>query len=321
MIQKPTVSILVPVYNAAPFLHRCLDSIVNQTYTDLQVVIVNDGSTDNSRDICKEYADRYAFIEAYHQENAGVSAARNALLNRIRGEYTIFVDSDDWIETDMIEGLMRYITEYDLDIAICGSIRESHDSATTVDTTYRTPLIEDREQIIRKFIFHNELNGSLWNKLVKTSLLHNLRFPTDIWYGEDALIMWQVFQRADRIGTVDTPYYHYRMNADSISHQLFGPKKISGHKVWETIYADTRRDWPQYEDIARTALAISDMWLLFYAAVDNYPFDKHLRAYQRMVRKELPGIIRAPHLKTNKKLFALGMALSYRFGSFMIKFI
>ncbi len=313
------VSILVPVYNSEKYLRQCLDSIVNQTYKDLQVVIVDDGSIDNSLSICREYADKYEFIEVYHQGNAGVASARNALLDKARGDYTIFIDSDDWIELDMIEGLLHYIAEHDFDIAICGSVSEYNNSETTVDTSYCSPLIDNREEAVKKFILHKELNGSLWNKLVRTSLFHNLRFAQDIWYGEDALMMWQVLQRVNRIGSMPTPYYHYRMNDASISHQTFGPQKMSGHQVWATIYADTCRDWPEYKRVARAAFAISDMWLLFYAALDKYPFDKNISHFQRHVRENIIDILRAQHIKVNKKVFALGMALSYRLGCSLIR--
>lgn len=282
-------------------------------------MIVDDGSIDNSLSICREYADKYEFIEVYHQGNAGVASARNALLDKAKGDYTIFIDSDDWIEPDMIEGLLHYIAEYDLDIVICGSVSEYNDSATAVDTSYCSPLIDNREEAVKKFILHKELNGSLWNKLVKTSLFHNLRFAKDIWYGEDALMMWQVLQRVNRIGSMPTPYYHYRMNDASISHQTFGPQKMSGHQVWATIYADTCRDWPEYKRVARAAFAISDMWLLFYAALDKYPFDKNISHFQRHVRENIIDILRAQHIKVNKKVFALGMALSYRLGCFLIR--
>lgn len=313
------VSILVPVYNSEKYLRQCLDSIVNQTYKDLQVVIVDDGSIDNSLSICREYADKYEFIEVYHQGNAGVASARNALLDKARGDYTIFIDSDDWIELDMIEGLLHYIAEHDFDIAICGSVSEYNNSETTVDTSYCSPLIDNREEAVKKFILHKELNGSLCNKLVRTSLFHNLRFAQDIWYGEDALMMWQVLQRVNRIGSMPTPYYHYRMNDASISHQTFGPQKMSGHQVWATIYADTCRDWPEYKRVARAAFAISDMWLLFYAALDKYPFDKNISHFQRHVRENIIDILRAQHIKVNKKVFALGMALSYRLGCSLIR--
>lgn len=313
------VSVLVAVYNTEKYLRRCLDSIVNQIYGELQVVIVDDGSTDNSLSICEEYSERYEAVEVYHQENAGVAATRNMLLDKAQGDYTIFIDSDDWIEPNMIEDLLHYINQYDLDIAICGSVREDGNTVVAVDTTFCEPLIEGRENTIRKFLIHKDINGSLWNKLIKTSLFQNLRFANDIWYGEDALMMWQILQRVERIGTVPTSYYHYRMNDESISHQTFGPKKISGHKVWEIICADTCRDWPQYKRIAKSAFAIADMWLLYYAALDKYPLDSNIRQFQLNVRRHIADIIRTKYLKINKKLFAIGMSIHYKLGSFLIR--
>lgn len=316
---QPKVSVLVPVYNAEKYLAACLNSIVGQTYSNLQVVLLDDGSTDGSLDICQSYADRYEYVEIHHQANQGVATARNALLSKVKGDYTIFIDSDDWIEPEMIADLVGYIQEYELDIAICASISERNDSNTVVDKMRQVPLIENREQIIIKFLLHKELNGSLWNKLVKTSLFHKLVFDPTIWYGEDALMMWQVLQRANRVGTVKTQYYHYRMNDASISHQSFGAKKMSGHKVWETIYKDTCKLWPEYKGIAKAQYAISDMWLMFYAALDLYPFDENIRFYQRHIRRQILSILRASNITNNKKIFAIGMALNYRLGGCVIR--
>ena len=118
----PLVSILVPAYNVAQYLHKCLDSIVNQTYQQLQVVVVDDGSSDNSLSIVKDYAAKYPFVEVYHQENAGVAAARNNLLSHVKGDYVLFVDSDDWLELDMIEFLISKIEKYKVDVVTCGMV-------------------------------------------------------------------------------------------------------------------------------------------------------------------------------------------------------
>ena len=111
------VSVLIPVYNVAQYLPKCLDSIVNQTYQQLQVVVVDDGSSDKSLFIAKDYAAKYPFVEVYHQENAGVAAARNNLLSHVKGDYILFVDSDDWLELDMIEFLISKIEKYKVNAA------------------------------------------------------------------------------------------------------------------------------------------------------------------------------------------------------------
>jgi len=321
MKSHPLVSVLIPVYNSGKYLSQCLDSIINQTYRPIHVAIIDDGSTDDSLAISKDYASKYPFIEVSTQRNSGVAVTRNNLLSKTKGDYSIYIDSDDWIESDMIEALMDYICQYNLDIAICSSIPEHNDSVTIVDKSRQTPLIQNREQIIKKFLFHKELNGSLWNKLVKTSLLHNLGFDPEISYGEDALFMWQVLQRVDKVGTVSTPYYHYRMNDASISHQTFGPKKMSGHKVWATIHAQTSRFWPQYEQIARASYAISDMWLMFYAALDRYPMDNNIRLFQKNLKDNIRLIYKSKLLSLPKMCMAYCLMVNYNFAGQLIKFI
>lgn len=313
------VSILIPVYNVEKYLCKCLDSIVKQTYNNIQVIIIDDGSTDNSYEICQKYASEYSFIELYHQKNKGVATARNALLNKVKGDYVIFVDSDDWIEHSMINDLVHYIKAYNLDIIICGNTIERNNVSTPVNCKSQSPHIDTRTECIKKFLLHDEINGSLCNKLVKSSLLHDLTIDTTISYGEDALLMWQILQRVNLVGTIKTPYYHYRMNEASISHQKFDRKKISGHKVWEIICNDTHNLWPKYIDIAEATYAIMDMWLLYYAAMSNYRLDSNIRQYQRHIRRRMFNIIRAKHIKTNKKIFALGMAISYRLGGYLIR--
>ena len=122
MTYKSLVSILIPVYNASLYLKQCLDSILHQTYTNLQIVIIDDGSTDNSYAICHEYAGQDARIELYTQENKGVAVTRNNLIEKAKGDYILFVDSDDWIELNMVEFLIDQILATNADIVTCAMV-------------------------------------------------------------------------------------------------------------------------------------------------------------------------------------------------------
>lgn len=166
------VSVLIPVYNVAQYLPKCLDSIVNQTYQQLQVVVVDDGSSDNSLSIVKDYAAKYPFVEVYHQENAGVAAARNNLLSHVKGDYILFVDSDDWLELDMIEFLISKIERYKVDVVTCGMVVND----TAVRKEYKQECW-NQEVTIQKFLFHKELSGSLWNFLRRRCTLLLEVFP------------------------------------------------------------------------------------------------------------------------------------------------
>lgn len=311
---SPTVSVLIPVYNAGDFLEKCLDSIVGQTYRNLQVVLVDDGSTDDSEAICRRYAENDSRIKVYSKPNSGVAATRNALLSKISGEYVLFVDADDWIEPDMIEYLISVAHRDNAEIVCCSNV--INDGVPSKDFT---ESVWNQRQAIEKFLVHRDMNGSLWNKLIKADLLRGIVLPVDISYGEDAFICWQALQKVKCVAVSTRQLYHYRMNEGSISHQSFGPKKMSGHKVWRRFYDDTVADWPEFEPIVRASFAISDMWLLYYAAMSRYPYDDNIRRYQHHIRRNMPDILRATHIKVNKKIFALGMALSYGLGGFMIR--
>lgn len=311
MNRNQLVSILLPVYNVEQYLPLCLDSVINQTYKNLQIVLIDDGSKDGSWAIMQEYAKRDNRIEIYHQENQGVAATRNHLLEKVKGDYVLFVDSDDWIELNMVEFLVEKSRTKDADIVVCGMVK--NDEACGEE--YREEVM-DQETTVKKFLFHKELSGSLWNKLVKTSLLQDIRFDNRISYGEDALFCWYVLQRVHTVVQTDKQLYHYRMNDTSISHQNWTPeKKGSGHLVWTKIVEETSELWPQYLSIATARCAMEDFWAIYFAAINNYPFDKEIVIRQQNVRKGLAYIISHKIDSWTKILSAFVLCRWYGFGA------
>lgn len=305
MNNNPLISILLPVYNTSAYLPQCLDSVLAQTYTNLQVVLVDDGSKDNSLEICQDYAAKDSRVEVYHQENQGVATARNVLLSKIKGDYFLFVDSDDWIEPLMVEYLLSCAMAYKAEMVVCEMVK--NDDTPPQDYTQETL---DQDSTIKKFLLHKELSGSLCNKLVTTSLLHGIRFDNRISYGEDALFCWHVLQRVHTVLLTDRRLYHYRMNENSLSHLNWTPqKKGSGHLVWEAITNEAQALWPQYLDIAKARFAMEDFWGLYYAALCDYPFDENIKRRQLNIRKNL-GLIRKFEMGSKNKIVA-AYALSY----------
>lgn len=318
--QHPVVSILIPAYNVAAYLPQCLNSVVNQTYQYLQVVVVDDGSKDNTLEIARQYAEKYAFVEVHYQENAGVATARNALISLATGDYVLFVDSDDWIEYDMVECMLKVLGESESNIVVCGCFKELNGTSIINSVANKGYVIEGAEEIVKTFLMHKELNGSLWNKIVPRKYFEGITFRKDIWYGEDCLFFWQVLNRGvEKISFMPDCLYHYRMNEQSISHESYNYKKQSGHEVWKIIYEDTKVKWPQLTDTALASYAISDMWQLFHAAQSNYPLDKQLQLYQKNVRDNLSLIRKSGLVNAKKLLFASLMSISYIIGSFVLR--
>ncbi len=281
---KDTVSVLIPVYNMSKYLRECLDSVVNQTYKDLQIVIVDDGSTDDSLAIAREYEQKDKRVEVSHQRNAGVAEARNNLLSRIKGDYVLFVDSDDWIELNMIEFLIETLKKTNTDIVTCSMVREISNNSFNQE-------IWEHEKLVYEFLRHEHISGSLWNKLIKTRLLHNVKFHCGISYGEDALFFWQIIKTKVRVAVTDKQLYNYRRNPISISCQSWSPeKKGTGHIVWSSICEDVAKDWAKYLSIAKARFALEDMWGLYFASLAGYKYDEHIKLRQLNIKQNLHNI-------------------------------
>lgn len=301
------VTILIPCYNVARFLPSCLDSILNQSYNNLQIVLIDDGSKDKTWEVMRKYANIDGRIEIYHQDNNGVAYTRNKLLEKANGDFVLFVDSDDWIEMGMVEFLVDKANHYRADVVTCGMVIND----TTPSSTY-TEILLDRTETIKKFLLHIELKGSLCNKLVKASLLHNMSFKDTIGYGEDALFCWQIFQKVYKVVLSDRQLYHYRMNDYSISHTTFGSQKLTGHKVWQIITEDTANTWPQFTDIAQARWGMESMYLLRQAGQSKYTKDNAIIELQKTIKTFIPKM-KSTGLLQGREVFNATI-MSYWYG-------
>lgn len=215
------ISIIVPVYKVENYLHRCLDSIVNQTFKDWECILVDDGSPDNCPRICNEYAERDHRFRVIHQENAGVSAARNNGLNEAKGEWIGFVDADDWLEPNMYEFLYQNAIEKNADVACCGA--KFYKNGKTEDVPFK-----DKGDVFYKFQHYQVYMHVIWNKLIKRELIGNIRFDTQIKIAEDLLFVFNIFTESGvRISFSTVPLYYYFMeNENSSQHLVVGNKWI-----------------------------------------------------------------------------------------------
>ncbi|MBU5480119.1 glycosyltransferase family 2 protein [Blautia sp. MSJ-19] len=219
---KSTVSVIVPVYNVAPYLNKCLDSILGQTYKELEVIVVDDGSKDEGLRICREYESRDERVKVLHQENAGVSAARNFGMSIMTGSYVLFVDADDWIEPNMVEILVHEMEQKEsVDAVFCG-YQEIEDGTNKLLQTV-TP--NQRGQVRRdegvEGLF-GEYSTMLWNKLFRTSLIDQTNiFNTSLKIGEDELWMIEVLKKARNIVLLGAPLYNYRYRSAGASKDVW----------------------------------------------------------------------------------------------------
>lgn len=240
---KDLVSIIIPVYNVQEYIEKCLDSVIKQTYINTEIIIIDDGSTDMSGIICDRFADnnKDKRIKVIHQDTGGVSKARNKGLDKAEGEYVVFVDSDDYIESNYIKMLYKGIKQYDVDLSICAMNRLQSDG-TLRCIAEGNNLSLSQEQITEQVLCNNNIGGYLWNKLYKLSIIkeHNISFDNDISIGEDMVFIAEYSLYCRGAVYINQPLYIYRYNCNSALQKMcttqeFDKKKLSNLKASKKI--------------------------------------------------------------------------------------
>lgn len=223
-VQNELVSIIVPVYNVAEYVEVCIKSLVSQTYENIEIFLVDDGSTDASGEICKEWAARDSRIVYIQKANGGAASARNAALERCRGIYITFVDSDDYIDDNYIEVLYAAIVENGADISICGWKNETGIAPAKADTVKGNNFYSKTEAM-NKLLYQEEFDTAMWAKLYKAQLFKKIRFPEGNIY-EDIAIIYKVFDLVEKVSYVDYKGYHYLLRESGTTLKKFSLKKM-----------------------------------------------------------------------------------------------
>ncbi|CAB1273969.1 glycosyltransferase [Veillonella parvula] len=214
------ISVIVPVYNVESYVAECIESIQNQTYMNLEIILVNDGSTDASGDICDKYAAYDERIQVIHKENAGVSAARNTGIEAANGDYIGFVDSDDYIAPTMYEDMLKLMAEHDLDIIECTAFRNNGD--TNIEGCNDGSLeIFNRDEALKMAMY--DCFVAVWSQLYKRRVISDVRFPVGRKF-EDSAVSYLFIANTKRVGHINRCLYYYRLNPNSTTQTSFDPK-------------------------------------------------------------------------------------------------
>ncbi len=242
------VSIVVAVYNAEKFIHKCVDSLLAQTYPHLEVILVDDGSPDRCGAICDEYAARDSRVKVYHQPNGGVAVARQTGIDHATGDYVIHADPDDWVEPNMIEELLANAQETGADMVVCDHFGEDG-SRKTYSAQHLPPRLTSSEVLQR--LAGDSLHGSLWDKLIRRECIGGVRFREDMQCAEDLLFLVMLLNGSNlSISYLPRAFYHYVRNPSSII-QSMSPKTARSLGIvieWikaEGILRDENQLYPQ----------------------------------------------------------------------------
>ena len=308
------VSIIVPIYNTERYLCKCLESIRTQTYSDIEVIMVDDGSTDGSKNVANSYAERDNRFRLFSQENAGVSAARNHGLDVAGGEYILFIDSDDWLEPQMIEKLVDQMIEYHVDISCCQYDRCSCFSGEATEAW-------NRDVAMQNFLVHKQINGSLVNKLFKRKLIKGKRREESIKYGEDALFLWKNLFDVSSIAVSPDVLYHVTLHDDSASGGgSYKPIRRDCIRVWNTISQDAEHISVELGCMARAQLANMAFFSLYEMGYYGYQDEEHQNYYLTTLRNTITDLCNAGFIPFGEKCLARVFLNNILLGRILIFF-
>lgn len=257
-MEQPLISVIVPVYRAERYLSRCVQSIRNQTYRNLEIILVDDGSPDNCGEMCDQYAREDSRIRVFHKENGGQSSARNLGLDNMTGEFVGFVDSDDWIEPDMYRRLYDLITAYDAQIAACGLQRRFPDGRVMYFNSLY-PAMTDIQvfttlEALQEVTYAEKITNSPCDKLFHRSTLAGVRMREGTVY-EDFEMMPYCLERAERVVYDPAPLYHYRMTDSSTTRGAFKESRFLEAEISRERIRYYQKKYPQLVDYALAAHA------------------------------------------------------------------
>lgn len=264
-MSETKISIIVPVYNVEPYLQRCLDSIVNQSYQNLEIILVDDGSSDNCGNICDKYAAKDRRIRAIHKLNGGVASARNTGLDAATGDWIGWVDSDDWIEPAMFETMLKCAEVHGADIAICSRIESYPDHSFRIG--WQQSKLLDKEQAIALLVEDGLVQSYLWDKLWKRELFQDIRIP-QLRVFEDMAVMYRLFMRAERVLCLPNEFYHYEHHDTGLTTVLSLENRMNFYQVNRERYEALERDFPQFTERLAPVLAgaVLNIWTAYYDA-------------------------------------------------------
>ena len=323
-----TISVIVPVYNSEKYLKRCIDSILNQTYKAIELILVDDGSPDNCGKICDEYAKKDKRVRVIHKTNAGVSAARNSGLEIASGNYATFVDSDDYIEPEMYGNMMEKVHQYNCDVVMCDCIKDFTDHSEIYTHDIRAEFY-DKEQLVNEYYPHLLMMENVeypatisnWLILFNRNKLGNLRYVVGVRYSEDLLFGAQLVYNTDSFYYMkEQAYYHYYMNPTSATHKF----TVDKWNDYKTLHFEINKYFSECESFDFSHQI--DLCLLFFVynsvsnifSADNLEREKKFEIVKNILGdnevRRMFSNIKVLKLPISKKLKIVTIIYKYRIG-------
>lgn len=320
MKDEPLISVIVPIYNVEKYLNRCIDSIIAQTYENIEIILVDDGSPDNCGAICDEYAAKDSRIKVIHKKNGGLSEARNAGIDIAKGEFISFIDSDDFVSKYYIEILYRCLVENEADISsltLDVSFEDGDDDSVRFmnsnnDFSYETVSSDDAIESM----FYQTIPTGAPRRLYKRVIFNELRFPVGYLY-EDAATTYKAFMLAEKIVLIDANAYAYRHRANSIIRMKYDERKLIAIDISKALYSDICKFRPKLKKAAASrAFALNYTVFLQVPKTDKSSMLKlwtEIKKYRRTVLNDMSPKVRLKN-RVGAAISYFGMDAAWKIG-------
>ncbi|MBR6040479.1 MAG: glycosyltransferase family 2 protein [Clostridia bacterium] len=298
------ISVIVPVYNVEAYLAQCLDSVLAQTYHDLEILLIDDGSTDRSGSICDAYQAKDERIRVFHTDNHGLSAARNVGLDHASGDYILLLDSDDWIDENTAQILLEYAARYEADVVSCAYYCEWK-NRRDIKEKLDHPIILEGKQIMRAHIQEPYLGYVPWNKLYDKRLFSDIRYPAGRKH-EDVIITHKLLESAERVVCIPEALFHYRKRANTISRVYSMDSMVAYWEAHDERYKALSKAYPEYQDalIEECFRAISRMcrWYASFSKTERARGEAVMQEMQSFAKQHERRILQGKHFSFMTKV-------------------
>jgi len=315
-MRGPLVSIIIPVYNVSEYLCKCLESVVSQTYDNLEIILVDDGSTDDSGEICDQYGRNDPRIHVLHQKNSGQAHARNRAFQESHGEYILYVDSDDFIARNHVEVLMSAAMQYDADIVQCFMKKfKGKNPSSEEKNSIVAEEVFTSSGALEEFCYQRKFYACPWCKVIRREIMEQISFPENTGY-EDLAIMFYVLGKAEKIVLVPEIMYYYRQHSASTMHTGFSDRKVDRIRIADCLKSYIQENYPELNQAVQSRFLLANLQLVM-----DLPWDREYRDLWRKVWENIVSTRKAVlHDKKAKKSLRIMAAASF-FGRNTTKFL
>lgn len=311
-METALISVIVPVYNVAQYLEKSIASIQQQTYQNLEIILVDDGATDESGRLCEQIAEQDERVLVYRKENEGLSQARNDGLKQAHGDYVIFIDSDDYLHPEMIASLYQQLVKEDADVSSCGVMNVYANSESPQTENQDDYFICDTETFLREYLIGEKIPGTICNKLIKKEIAAQLTFPKGLIY-EDAYYHFDLIKVAKKYVVNTKPYYYYFHRGDSITTKPYAKKDLAYIDIYQKFYTEVVKEYPNLTEVAFFRLAYAHFFILDKMLLDdNF---KEFKDYPRIygyLKKHAFAIFKNTIFRKGRRISALALFVNVR---------